>query len=306
VTAAGIAVSAGLPGPVVGSGNEHEGVLMSRAAYLTAVDRYAGDDWPGSAVASAFADAVESGRLSLPLPGGGRTRERWAVLADLAGEDLSLARLAEGHADALAILAELGHAAPPAGSRWGVWAAQPPGRAWRARGRQRHLVVSRLRPNRIDRPGTGQEAWDPWPALRHLPAVDPLAWSSVVVVAAHPDDEVLGVGGTMAMLAAAEARLRLIALTDGEASHPGEDPEVIARTRVAESAAALGVLGATSAELIRLRLPDTGLAAREDELVGLLRGAFASQLTGRAAGAGPVLPAGVVAHFTRPREVLLR
>jgi SAM-dependent methyltransferase len=144
-------------------------------------------------------------------------------------------------------------------------------------------VVSRLRPNRIDRPGTGQEARDSWPALRHLPAVDPLAWSSVVVVAAHPDDEVLGVGGTMAMLAGAEARLRLIALTDGEASHPGEDPEVIARTRVAESAAALGVLGATSAELIRLRLPDTGLAAREDELVGLLRGAFASQLTGRAA-----------------------
>ena len=133
----------GLPGPVVGSGGEHEGVLMSRAAYLTAVDRYAGDDWPGSAVASAFADAVESGRLSLPLPGGGRTRERWAVLADLAGEDLSLARLAEGHADALAILAELGHAAPPAGSRWGVWAAQPPGpglaasrvgRSWRLDG----------------------------------------------------------------------------------------------------------------------------------------------------------------------------
>jgi alkylation response protein AidB-like acyl-CoA dehydrogenase len=48
------------------------------------------------------------------------------VLADLAGEDLSLARLSEGHVDALAILAELG-ADPPAGSRWGVWAAQPPG-----------------------------------------------------------------------------------------------------------------------------------------------------------------------------------
>jgi len=27
-------------------------------------------------------------------------------------------------------------------------------------------VVSRLRPNRIDRPGTGQEAWDSWPALQ--------------------------------------------------------------------------------------------------------------------------------------------
>jgi alkylation response protein AidB-like acyl-CoA dehydrogenase len=83
-------------------------------------------------VAADFAVAVASGRLDLPLPGGGRTWERWAVLADLAGEDLSLARLSEGHADALAILAELGPAEsgtapPPAGSRWGVWAAQPPG-----------------------------------------------------------------------------------------------------------------------------------------------------------------------------------
>ena len=79
-------------------------------------------------VAADFAAAVESGRLDLPLPGGGRTYERWAVLADLAGEDLSLARLSEGHTDALAILAELGAGPPPPpGSRWGVWAAQPPG-----------------------------------------------------------------------------------------------------------------------------------------------------------------------------------
>ena len=91
-----------------------------------AADENAGS-WPGAATAVAFAEAVESGRLNLPLPGGGRTRERWAVLADLAGEDLSLARLAEGHTDAIAILAELGASPPPAGSRWGVWAAQPPG-----------------------------------------------------------------------------------------------------------------------------------------------------------------------------------
>jgi alkylation response protein AidB-like acyl-CoA dehydrogenase len=80
-----------------------------------------------AAVGAAFADAVESGRLNLPLPGGGQTRERWAILANLGQEDLSLARLAEGHADALAILDELGYAPPPPGSRWGVWAAQPPG-----------------------------------------------------------------------------------------------------------------------------------------------------------------------------------
>jgi alkylation response protein AidB-like acyl-CoA dehydrogenase len=98
---------------------------------LAVPDPLAGDDragsWPGAAVAAAFADAVESGWLNLPLPGGGRTRERWAVLAELAGADLCLARLAEGHGDALAILAELGAGPPPAGSRWGVWAAQPPG-----------------------------------------------------------------------------------------------------------------------------------------------------------------------------------
>ena len=34
--------------------------------------------------------------------------------------------------------------------------------------------------------------------------------------------------------------------------------------------------------------------------------AFASQLTGREGAAGPVLPPGIVAHFTRPLEVLLR
>jgi hypothetical protein len=118
---------------------------MSTAAYpATAFNQFTGDnsnnhlgenpigDWPAARTATAFIDAVESGRLNLPLPGGGRTRERWAVLADLAEEDLSLARLAEGHADALAILAELGAAepgaaSPPAASRWGVWAAQPPG-----------------------------------------------------------------------------------------------------------------------------------------------------------------------------------
>jgi hypothetical protein len=85
-------------------------------------------------VAEAFAAAVQSGQLDLPLPGHGQTRERWAALADLAAEELSVARLSEGHTDALAILAELGTVAPPTGSRWGVWAAQPPGPGLTARG----------------------------------------------------------------------------------------------------------------------------------------------------------------------------
>jgi alkylation response protein AidB-like acyl-CoA dehydrogenase len=103
-------------------------------------------------VGRAFRAAVESGRLDLPLPGSGQTRERWAAFADLAGEDLSLARLAEGHADAVAILAELEGPAPLPGSRWGVWAAHPPGPAleadhlggeWRLHGVKRYCSGAR-------------------------------------------------------------------------------------------------------------------------------------------------------------------
>jgi hypothetical protein len=121
-----------------------------------AADDQAADGAHGAAaaepVAAAFMAAVQAGWLDLPQPGGGRTRERWAALADLAGADLCVARLAEGHADALAILAELGAAAPPAGTRWGVWAAQPPGpgltacrsgRGWRLDGIKQYCSGAR-------------------------------------------------------------------------------------------------------------------------------------------------------------------
>ena len=92
--------------------------------------------------ALAFVSAVESGRLDMPLPGSGATWQRFAAFADLAEEDLSLARLAEGHADAVAILAELGGPAADPGSRWGVWAANPPGPNVTARQRDGGWVLT--------------------------------------------------------------------------------------------------------------------------------------------------------------------
>ena len=66
----------------------------------------------------------------VPLPGRGRTAERFRFLAEVSAVDLSLGRLVEGHLDALAILAEAGRTA--AAGCYGVWAAERPGGALRA------------------------------------------------------------------------------------------------------------------------------------------------------------------------------
>ncbi|GAA2998184.1 acyl-CoA dehydrogenase family protein [Actinokineospora diospyrosa] len=66
-----------------------------------------------------------SGALDLPLAGVD-TLERWSSLVDLGRTDLAVARLAEGHVDAVAILAEAGRA-PVAGSLYGVWASRSGG-----------------------------------------------------------------------------------------------------------------------------------------------------------------------------------
>ncbi|MFF3153240.1 acyl-CoA dehydrogenase [Streptomyces sp. NPDC057910] len=72
-------------------------------------------------------DEIAAGELDIPLPGSGRTTERFLALAQVAEQDLSLVRLVEGHVDAVAILAELDGPAAAPGERWGVWAAEPPG-----------------------------------------------------------------------------------------------------------------------------------------------------------------------------------
>lgn len=129
-------------------------------------------------------------------------------------------------------------------------------------------------PHPIDAPGTDEGTWAAWAGLDALPDARTAALAGVtsaVVVAAHPDDEVLGAGGLISVLAAAGARLRLVAVTDGEGSHRGRaDPVMLAQRRTAETAAALRALGAGTAEVVRLGLPDAGLAGREDGLTAAL------------------------------------
>ncbi len=97
-------------------------------------------------------DAAEARRLAredawcLPLPGGGRTAQRLCALRDLGRDDLSLARIAEAHCDALAILAEGGRLPRP-GALYGVWASDGPqsrlhasrvGAEWRVEGTKQY------------------------------------------------------------------------------------------------------------------------------------------------------------------------
>lgn len=83
----------------------------------------------------------EEGLDQLPLPGGGQTLERFSRLAQVAGHDLRLCKLFEGHTDALAIIAELRSPLPPLGSLWGMWAAEPPTAKVRVRREGHRLVV---------------------------------------------------------------------------------------------------------------------------------------------------------------------
>ncbi|MFG2311542.1 acyl-CoA dehydrogenase family protein [Streptomyces sp. NPDC048566] len=81
--------------------------------------------------ADLFADFVEREAPNVPLPGHATAR-RFDVLTRLGRLDLSLARLAEGHLDAAAILHEVEGTRPGPGERWGVWAARPPSPVTRA------------------------------------------------------------------------------------------------------------------------------------------------------------------------------
>jgi LmbE family N-acetylglucosaminyl deacetylase len=68
--------------------------------------------------------------------------------------------------------------------------------------------------------------------------------ASALVFAPHPDDEVLGCGGVIALKARAGARVQVVVMTDGRASHGSLiDPDELARIRRAEAEEAGRQLG---------------------------------------------------------------
>lgn len=89
--------------------------------------------------------------------------------------------------------------------------------------------------------------------------------NSVAVVAAHPDDEVLGCGGTLARMASEGRAVHILLLADGETSRPpgADQPFDSAKLAARQAAAdkAGKILGASSVKV--LAFPDN----RMDSLV---------------------------------------
>jgi len=136
---------------------------------------------------------------------------------------------------------------------------------------------------RIAGEGTPDSDWQAWDGLRNLPPVSAATLvppcRRAVIVAPHPDDEVLACGGLLQLLAAQGSTTLLVAVTDGTASHPGSTsmtPEQLARLRPGETGAALRALGlgvspATPAPcVLRVRLPDGAVEASAGQLQTLL------------------------------------
>jgi len=127
---------------------------------------------------------------------------------------------------------------------------------------------------RIEGAGTSEADWQRWPGLHDAlrVGVEQLvpAQSRAVVVAPHPDDEVLAVGGLLAQLARSGCEVLIVAVTDGTASHAGStewSTERLARERPRESREAWRRLGLQAPDALRLGLPDGRVAALRDHLV---------------------------------------
>ncbi|NRB55778.1 MAG: PIG-L family deacetylase [Salinicola sp.] len=126
---------------------------------------------------------------------------------------------------------------------------------------------------RIVGDGTLLAEWRQWQGLSALPAVDagtlvPVGFRAVVV-APHPDDEILGCGALLQQWSALGRELLIVAVTEGTGSHPGSSawpPERLGRIRPEESRRALSRLGLEEVDVIRLHLTDTRVGEESHEL----------------------------------------
>lgn len=105
----------------------------------------------------------------------------------------------------------------------------------------------------------------------------------VLVASPHPDDETLGCGGLIARCAELSIPVTVLAMTSGDASHPGDRAwrRELAAIRKREQRNALKALGLERPDILSLELPDGHLHSIEgqmrDGIVALIRDALQSR-----------------------------
>lgn len=120
--------------------------------------------------------------------------------------------------------------------------------------------------------GTPETEWNSWLDAQTWPALEPMSvpeGGRLCVLAAHPDDEVLGAAGLISEAAHRGVEIVMVWATDGEGSHPNSSAVSagwLARIRRAEANSALQCLGVVPSASHHLGLPDGGLTVRRGEL----------------------------------------
>lgn len=91
---------------------------------------------------------------------------------------------------------------------------------------------------------------------------------SVLIVAPHPDDEVIGCGGLIARLVAQGRAPHIIVMTGGEGSHGADcgDKAAIIKARRGLTRNALSILGVPENNLHELDFADGGISVHSDEM----------------------------------------
>jgi LmbE family N-acetylglucosaminyl deacetylase len=90
----------------------------------------------------------------------------------------------------------------------------------------------------------------------------------MLVIAPHPDDETLAAGGLIAAQKSRGVQVKVVAVTDGELAYG--DTAGLGQLRQEEQERALAILGVSSADVIRLRLPDSSVDKFEVSLANSL------------------------------------
>jgi LmbE family N-acetylglucosaminyl deacetylase len=124
--------------------------------------------------------------------------------------------------------------------------------------------------------GTSEFRWRQSSTLATLPPLSLAGHELAIVVAPHPDDETLALGGAIAALSASGTAVVVVTASDGEASHPFSTtvtPDELRILRRGESRRALRALADAqpgNVLNVQLHLPDGHLDGLQEDLTDQL------------------------------------